>query len=89
VLLSENNYSHKVYRIFNYRKIMEALKAGAEKVKEVVEQKKAEEKFEKAHDPNVKPSERLDAKFEGDKAAVKAAEHHAKAEHHHAKHVID
>ncbi len=68
---------------------MEALKAGVEKVKEVVEQKKAEEDYAKVNDPNVKPSERLDAKFEGDKAAVKAAEHHAKAEHHHAKHVAD
>ncbi|CAF1241073.1 unnamed protein product [Adineta ricciae] len=46
-------------------------------------------KQEKANDPSVKPSERLDAQFDADKAACKAAEHHAKAELHHAKHVAD
>jgi hypothetical protein len=66
---------------------MEALKAGLEKVKESVDSKKAEEKLEKAHDPNVKPSERLDAQFEANKAATKAAEHHAKAEFHNVKHL--
>ncbi len=64
---------------------MEALKAGYEKAKEVSENKKAEENLEKANDPNVKPSERLDAQFEANKATVKAAEHHAKAEGHQAK----
>lgn len=68
---------------------MEALKAGVEKVKEAVDNKTAEKKLEKAHDPNVKPSERIDAQFEADKAACKAAEHHAKAEQHHAKHVAN
>jgi hypothetical protein len=66
---------------------MEAVKAGLEKVKESVDSKKAEEKLEKANNPNVKPSERLDAQFEANKAATKAAEHHAKAELHNAKHV--
>jgi hypothetical protein len=66
---------------------MEALKAGIEKVKEATDTKKAEENFEKANDPSVKPSERLDAQFEANKAATKAAEHHAKAEIHRAKHV--
>lgn len=65
---------------------MEAAKAGIEKIKEAVDSKKAEEKCEKANDPNVKPSERLDAQFEANKAAAKAAEHHAKAELHQAKH---
>ncbi|CAF1404407.1 unnamed protein product [Adineta ricciae] len=46
----------------------------------------SDEKFEKANDPNVKPSERLDAQFEANKAAAKAAEHHIKAEEHKAKH---
>jgi hypothetical protein len=68
---------------------MDAVKAGIEKVKEAVESKKVDEKLEKACDPNVKPSERLDAQFEADKAAVKAAEHHNKAEAHKNKHVVN
>ncbi len=68
---------------------MDAIKAGVEKAKEAMDCKKAEEKFEKANDPNVKPSERLDAQFEANKASVKAAEHHAKAEQLKAKHVAD
>lgn len=68
---------------------MEAVKAGIEKTKEAMDNKKVEQKLEKASDPNVKPSERLDAQFEANKAAAKAAEHHAKAEIHHAKHVAD
>jgi hypothetical protein len=43
--------------------------------------------LEKAHDPNVKPSERLDAQFEANKAAANAAKHHVKAEQHNIKHV--
>ncbi len=66
---------------------MDAIKAGIEKVKEAVESKKADDKCEKANDPNVKPSERIDAQFEANKAAVKAAEHHAKAEQYKTKHV--
>jgi len=66
---------------------MEALKSGVDKVKEALDTKKAEKNFEKAHDPNVKPSERLDAQFEANKAAAKAAEHHIKAEQHNIKHV--
>ena len=66
---------------------MDALKAGIEKVKEAVETKKIDDKLEKANDPNVKPSERLDAQFEANKAASKAAEHHVKAEEHKMKHV--
>jgi hypothetical protein len=66
---------------------MEALKSGVEKVKEAFDNKKAEENFEKAHDPNVKPSERLDAQFEANKAAANAAKHHVKAEQHNIKHV--
>jgi hypothetical protein len=66
---------------------MEALKAGIEKAKEASDNKKAEQNYEKAQDPNVKPSERLDAEFEANKAAANAAEHHAKAEIHRAKHV--
>lgn len=59
---------------------MDALKAGVEKVKEAVEAKTANEKLGKIDDPNVKPSERMDAAFEANQAAAKAAEHHAKAE---------
>jgi hypothetical protein len=66
---------------------MDAIKAGIEKVKEACESKKVDEKLEKANDPNVKPSERMDAEFEANKAAVKAAEHHAKAEQHKTKHI--
>jgi len=66
---------------------MDALKAGAEKFKEAVEEKKADHKKEKANDPNVKPSERMDAEFEANKATTKAAEYHAKAEEHKTKHV--
>lgn len=65
---------------------MDAIKAGIEKVKEAVDTKKADDKQEKANNPNVKPSERLDAQFEANKAAQKAAEHHAKAEEHKTKH---
>ncbi|CAF0756905.1 unnamed protein product [Rotaria sp. Silwood1] len=68
---------------------MEAIKAGIEKAKEAVDAKKADQKLEKANDPNVKPSERLDAQFEADKAAAKAADHHIKAEHHRVKHIAD
>jgi hypothetical protein len=68
---------------------MDAVKAGIEKAKEASDCKKVEQKTEKANDPNVKPSERLDAQFEANKAAASAAEHHAKAEHHQAKHVAD
>ncbi|CAF0798378.1 unnamed protein product [Adineta steineri] len=66
---------------------MDAIKAGIEKVKEAVDTKKADEKLEKANDPNVKPSERMDAQFEANKAAAKACEHHVKAEECKAKHV--
>lgn len=66
---------------------MDALKAGVEKVKEAVEGKKVDEKLAKVNDPNVKPSERMDAEFEANQAAAKAAEHHAKAEAHKNKHV--
>lgn len=66
---------------------MDALKAGIEKVKEAVEAKTANEQLEKVNDPNVKPSERMDAKFEADQAAVKAAAHHAKAEEYKSKYI--
>ena len=66
---------------------MDALKAGVEKVKEAVEGKKVEEKVNKANDPTVKPSERLDAQFEANRAAAKAAEHNVKAEEHKMKHL--
>jgi len=66
---------------------MDAIKAGVEKVKEAVEGKKAEDELQKIDNPNVKPSERMDAEFEANKAASKAAEHHAKAEEHKTKHV--
>lgn len=66
---------------------MDAIKAGVEKVKEVVESKRADHYTEKAQNPNVKPSEREDAHFEANKAIAKAAEHHAKAEIHKTKHV--
>jgi len=68
---------------------MEAIKAGIEKAKEASQNKKAEENYEKAHDPTVKPSERLDAEFEANKASVKAAEHHIKAEQHRTKHIAN
>jgi len=66
---------------------MDALKAGVEKVKEAVDGKKAGDELNKINNPNVKPSERMDAEFEANKAATKAAEHHAKAEEHKNKHV--
>ena len=66
---------------------MDALKAGVEKMKEAVEGKKVDEKLNKANDPNVKPSERMDAQFEANKAAAKAAEHNVKAEEHKIKHL--
>lgn len=68
---------------------MEALKAGIEKTKEAVDAKKAEQQFEKAQDPNVKPSKRVDAQFEANKATAQAADHHVKAEIHRKKHVVD
>ncbi len=66
---------------------MDALKAGVEKMKEAVDGKKADNELKKVNNPNVKPSERMDAEFEANKAATKAAEHHAKAEEHKNKHV--
>ncbi|CAF2871868.1 unnamed protein product [Rotaria sp. Silwood2] len=66
---------------------MDALKAGVEKMKEANEEKKADSKQQKSNDPNVKPSERMDAGFEANKAAAKAAEHHSKAEQLKNKHV--
>lgn len=66
---------------------MDAIKAGVEKVKEAVESKRTNDQQAKANDPNVKPSERLDAQFEANKAAAKAAEHHERAEELKAKHV--
>ncbi|CAF1145852.1 unnamed protein product [Adineta steineri] len=68
---------------------MDAVKAGIATAKEAHDNKTVEKKLEKAADPNVKPSERADAQFEAGKAACKAAEHHAKAEHHQAKHIAD
>ncbi|CAF3659264.1 unnamed protein product [Rotaria sp. Silwood1] len=64
----------------NRRVKMDAIKAGIEKTKEATEEKKVDTKLQKSTDPNVKPSERMDAQFEADKAAAKAAEHHSKAE---------
>ena len=66
---------------------MNAINAGLEKVKEACKQKEATEKIAKIDDPNVKPSERMDAEFEANKATAKAAEHHAKAEEYTTKHV--
>ena len=66
---------------------MDAIKAGVEKMKEAVDMKKAEENIEKANDPNIKPSERMDATFEARKATENAAKHGAKAEVFKAKHV--
>lgn len=66
---------------------MEALKAGIEKTKEAIDARKAEEKFQKANDPNLKLDDRIHARNEAEKAVAKAAEHHDKAEIHHAKHV--
>ena len=76
---------HHQYNIFVSK--WEACKAGLEKVKEAMEGKKVDDKLEKANDPNVKPSERMDAAFEANQAAAKAAEHHVKAEVHTSKHV--
>ena len=66
---------------------MDAIKAGVEKVKEACKGKEADEKQAKANNPNVKPSERMDAEFEANKAAAKASEYHSKAEEHKNKHV--
>lgn len=66
---------------------MDAMKAGIEKTKEAVQTKRAEEKAEKANDPNIKPSERMDAAFESNKAAMKAQEHACRAECRKDKHV--
>lgn len=65
---------------------MDAIKAGIEKAKEAVHSKKAEDKAEKANDPTVKPSERVDAAFEAGKAAMKEQEHSCKAECYKEKH---
>ena len=65
---------------------MDAVKAGLEKTMEAVNIKTANENCAKASDPNVKPSERMDAAFEAHQAAAKAAEHHAKAEEYQCKH---
>lgn len=66
---------------------MDAIKSGMGKVKEAVDGKKADEKQAKANDPNAKPSERMDAQFEANQAAAKAAEHHANVEQLKTKHV--
>jgi len=66
---------------------MDALKAGVEKTIEAVEGKRACDKLEKANDPNIKPSQRMDAEFEAHKAAEKAAECHVKADAYKTKHV--
>ena len=71
---------------FFWTEIMDAVKAGLEKAKETVQGKKAEDKATKAHDPSVKPSDRVDAAFEAGKAINKEQEHAAKAEHHKNKH---
>ena len=65
---------------------MDAIKAGVEKVKESVHSKKADDKADKAYDPTVKPSDRVDAAFESGKSTMKAQEHGAKAEFHKDKH---
>ena len=65
---------------------MDAIKAGVEKMKEATQGKKAEDKAEKAHDPTVKPSDRVDAAFESGKAQLKEQEHGLKADHHQNKH---
>lgn len=59
---------------------MDAIKAGVEKAKEAVQSKKVEDKAVKAHDPTVKPSDRVDAAFESGKAQMKEREHAGKAE---------
>jgi hypothetical protein len=66
---------------------MDAINACIEKLKEACKQKEANEKAAKINNPNVKPSERMDAEFEANKAAAKAAEHHAKAEEYTTQHV--
>ena len=68
---------------------MDAIKAGVEKVKEAVHSKKAEDKAEKAHDPTVKPSDRVDAAFESGKAQMKEREHACKAECYKDRHACD
>ncbi|CAF1505602.1 unnamed protein product [Adineta steineri] len=65
---------------------MDAIKAGLEKAQEALHMKKAEDCADKAHDPTVKPSERVDAAFAAGKAANKADEHGFKAEVHKEKH---
>ncbi|CAF0920154.1 unnamed protein product [Didymodactylos carnosus] len=59
---------------------MDAAQAGIEKVKEAFHGQKAEAKTAKANDPNVKPSERMDAAFEAEKHKQKEAEHACKAD---------
>ncbi|CAF1521348.1 unnamed protein product [Didymodactylos carnosus] len=59
---------------------MDALSAGLEKFKEAHHGHKAEEKAAIANDPNVKPSERLDAAFEAEKHKQKEVEHACKAD---------
>jgi len=61
---------------------MDAIKAGIEKAKEVIEGKKADELATKANDPTEKPSERVDAAFEAGKSQMKEQEHAVKAECH-------
>jgi hypothetical protein len=67
---------------------MDAIKAGVEKVKESIQSKKVHEETEKAYDPTLKPSERMDAAFAADQARMKQQEHGNKAELHKAKHEL-
>ncbi|CAF4836649.1 unnamed protein product [Rotaria socialis] len=65
---------------------MEPIKAGIEKVLETAQGNKAQEKLEKANDPNVKLNERVDAAFAAGKAKNSEHDHAVKGDHHKNKH---
>ena len=65
---------------------MEPIKAGIEKVKEVSQRNKADEKLEKASDSTVKPGERIDAVIASGNAKISEHEHAVKSDHHKNKH---
>lgn len=61
---------------------MDAIKAGVDKVKEVVHGKKADEEINKAADPTKAPSERFEAAHDAVKHSLKEEKHACKADCH-------
>ena len=57
---------------------MEAIKAGVEKIRQAVQRKKVEHKWDRAHEPIVKLSERVYAEFNASKTKFKEEDHGTK-----------